>query len=347
MENDLNMQNPEISEEVMKELNISNIEDYRKIIMDDKKSQNKINKSKRDEKIKSKSKTQIKNENRKKEQILQRIVKNTQRNNVLDSLAKFNTEEALKNLEKLESSRNLTLRKRKNSKDISHRHSIEMNSNKDKSISSVDNDEILSEPQFKDNPELIKNVNNVINKDENDDINNEKYSININKMGSITDPWKLLDPSTKEQILSEIKNFRKKEDLTETQIDDDFINDIEIPTKDNTILIKRDNEIEQARLELPILKYEQEIMDNINHSLVTIISGETGSGKSTQIPQFLFEYGYTKTLGHIAITQPRRLAAIALSNRVSVELNLKFGIDVGYQIRFDSQNCSEKTEIKV
>lgn len=61
---------------------------------------------------------------------------------------------------------------------------------------------------------------------------------------------------------------------------------------------------------------EQEIVETINNHLVTLICGETGSGKSTQIGQFLIENNYHQ-FGKVAITQPRRLAAIALASRVA------------------------------
>ncbi len=74
---------------------------------------------------------------------------------------------------------------------------------------------------------------------------------------------------------------------------------------------------------------EQEIMDSINNNLVTIICGQTGSGKSTQLPQFLIQNGYGNPLGYdrgmIGITQPRRIAAISLAKRVSEEINVELG----------------------
>lgn len=108
--------------------------------------------------------------------------------------------------------------------------------------------------------------------------------------------------------------------------------------------VHRSPEIQKARLELPIINEEQHIIETIRYNDVVILSGETGSGKTTQIPQFLYEAGYTSNDRLIGITEPRRVAAISMSERVAKELSLTSD-EVSYQIRF-SGNVTPKTIIK-
>lgn len=68
---------------------------------------------------------------------------------------------------------------------------------------------------------------------------------------------------------------------------------------------------------------------------ILIIEGETGSGKTTQIPQYLVEAGYTKDKKKIGCTQPRRVAAMSVAARVAEEMGVKLGNEVGYSIRFE------------
>jgi pre-mRNA-splicing factor ATP-dependent RNA helicase DHX38/PRP16 len=75
-----------------------------------------------------------------------------------------------------------------------------------------------------------------------------------------------------------------------------------------------------------------------------VVIGETGSGKTTQLTQFLHEEGYSN-YGLIGCTQPRRVAAMSVAQRVSEEMEVELGAEVGYSIRFE--DCtSEKTVIK-
>ncbi|EMR08041.1 hypothetical protein PNEG_03483 [Pneumocystis murina B123] len=112
--------------------------------------------------------------------------------------------------------------------------------------------------------------------------------------------------------------------------------------------IKRNEDVEKIRSNLPIILEEQQIMEAIFNNLCVVICGETGSGKTTQIPQFLFEAGFgndqSDTPGMIGVTQPRRVAAISMANRVAYELG-ELGEKVAYQVRFDT-NIKCSTAIK-
>ncbi|XP_013115687.2 probable ATP-dependent RNA helicase kurz [Stomoxys calcitrans] len=108
--------------------------------------------------------------------------------------------------------------------------------------------------------------------------------------------------------------------------------------------VLRNPEIQAARLKLPILAEEQQVMEVINENNIIIVAGETGSGKTTQIPQFLYEAGYCENGKLIGITEPRRVAAIAMSKRVATEMNLS-DKEVSYLIRFEG-NVTPETKIK-
>ncbi|ODV92620.1 hypothetical protein CANCADRAFT_22192 [Tortispora caseinolytica NRRL Y-17796] len=105
-------------------------------------------------------------------------------------------------------------------------------------------------------------------------------------------------------------------------------------------LIERPDEIQEQRVALPIHAEEHRIMEAVLHHSVVIICGDTGSGKTTQVPQFLVEYGFSDhdgpCPGMIGVTQPRRVAAVSMAARVKKELGLSDKL-VGYQIRFDSE----------
>tara|TARA_R110002073_G_scaffold239285_1_gene400631 strand:+ start:140504 stop:144394 length:3891 start_codon:yes stop_codon:yes gene_type:complete len=97
--------------------------------------------------------------------------------------------------------------------------------------------------------------------------------------------------------------------------------------------------------ELPVSSRREEIKEVIKNNQVVIICGETGSGKTTQLPKMCLELGFGvgALIGH---TQPRRIAARSVASRIADELNVKGGQQVGSKIRF-SDSTSDKTLIKV
>lgn len=158
--------------------------------------------------------------------------------------------------------------------------------------------------------------------------------------------------------------------------------------------VRRYHSVVESRSELPVVRSEAEVMDALADNDVIVIAGETGSGKTTQVPQFLWEAGYGTPYavlqpiptaaarekqqrpnalfrgfpGMIGVTQPRRVAAIAMAHRVATELGHPLGggasdtlpankesaantptspaSPVGYQVRFDSSTVGPATRLK-
>eukprot|EP00930_Biecheleria_cincta_P012988 TRINITY_DN11806_c0_g1_i1.p1 TRINITY_DN11806_c0_g1~~TRINITY_DN11806_c0_g1_i1.p1 ORF type:complete len:1134 (+),score=256.93 TRINITY_DN11806_c0_g1_i1:114-3515(+) len=94
--------------------------------------------------------------------------------------------------------------------------------------------------------------------------------------------------------------------------------------------------IKEQREGLPIFKLRNELLQAIKDNQVLIVIGETGSGKTTQITQYMAEAGYTAR-GVIGCTQPRRVAAMSVAKRVAEEYGCRIGQEVGYAIRFEDQ----------
>ncbi|XP_063963631.1 probable ATP-dependent RNA helicase DHX34 isoform X2 [Lytechinus pictus] len=83
---------------------------------------------------------------------------------------------------------------------------------------------------------------------------------------------------------------------------------------------------------LPIARYKETIVEAVRKNSVVIVAGDTGCGKSTQVPQYLMSAGFDS----VAVTQPRRIACISLAKRVGYETLHEYGSQVGYQIRFET-----------
>ncbi|SPN97699.1 probable pre-mRNA splicing protein PRP2 [Cephalotrichum gorgonifer] len=108
---------------------------------------------------------------------------------------------------------------------------------------------------------------------------------------------------------------------------------------------KKAMSIQDTRKSLPIYAYRDDFLAAMEAHQILIIVGETGSGKTTQLPQYLHEAGYTKNGMKVGCTQPRRVAAMSVAARVAEEVGVKVGREVGYSVRFEDAT-SDKTVIK-
>ena len=198
--------------------------------------------------------------------------------------------------------------------------------------------------------------------DDKKDNKHDKYSEDIKEKGPNYEHRKWED----EQVNAAIMEFGSKdaklrhkpekdyEYLLEDEID--FVKQLSIPGKNDAKKTKEDldpalktkKSLKETRKSLPIYAYRDELLKAIKENQVIIVEGETGSGKTTQIPQYLFEDGYTNINGEkkkVGCTQPRRVAAMSVAARVAQEMGFKLGMEVGYSIRFE--DCtSERTVVK-
>lgn len=102
-----------------------------------------------------------------------------------------------------------------------------------------------------------------------------------------------------------------------------------------------------VRKKLPVYQFKDKLIETVGNNQIVIVEGETGSGKTTQIPQFLVEAGFvTPGQNCVACTQPRRVAATSIAARVAEEMDVKLGQEVGYTIRFEDMSDQYRTVLK-
>lgn len=105
------------------------------------------------------------------------------------------------------------------------------------------------------------------------------------------------------------------------------------------VLINRPSKIQEARQELPILSDEGTVLEAVAENDFVVLCGETGSGKTTQVPQFLYEAGFCAR-GMIGMTEPRRIAATSAAERIRYEM-CKTEAEVAHHIRYENKTTKE------
>jgi ATP-dependent RNA helicase DHX8/PRP22 len=115
-------------------------------------------------------------------------------------------------------------------------------------------------------------------------------------------------------------------------------------SKDQSLGRRTNMTIKQQRESLPVYRFRSELIKAVEDNQLLIVVGDTGSGKTTQLTQYLAEAGFANN-GMIGCTQPRRVAAMSVAKRVAEEVGCQLGQEVGYTIRFE--DCtSPATKIK-
>eukprot|EP00924_Labyrinthula_sp_SR-Ha-C_P000860 augustus_masked-scaffold_7-processed-gene-6.51-mRNA-1 protein AED:0.03 eAED:0.04 QI:0/-1/0/1/-1/1/1/0/915 len=154
-------------------------------------------------------------------------------------------------------------------------------------------------------------------------------------------------------VLDTRKSFKeeKQYDFVFDEGIDFVVGDVVAGSKDKPAVlpeVAKKLSIKEHRRTLPIYKLKEEFLRVVEDNQIVVVVGQTGSGKTTQIPQYLLDelsLFKGKPKYKIGITQPRRVAAMAVASRVSVERSVKLGHEVGFSVRFEDQT-SEKTRIK-
>ena len=132
--------------------------------------------------------------------------------------------------------------------------------------------------------------------------------------------------NSKTQCSSNNKNFNNS---------DNYSNRNEEQTSKNNFNYKKKL---KTKKDLPIFPFKNEILEKIEQNRVIIISGNTGCGKSTQVPQYIYN---SDNKCKILMTQPRRIAAVSIAKRLAEEMNLKIGYKVGYHVSMNPNFCKD------
>uniref|UniRef100_A0A158Q929 Helicase ATP-binding domain-containing protein n=1 Tax=Elaeophora elaphi TaxID=1147741 RepID=A0A158Q929_9BILA len=131
-------------------------------------------------------------------------------------------------------------------------------------------------------------------------------------------------------------DVREKDDLDLREVPEHVLSEYTFALSsfiayENRVKFNQLRRLRASQKNLPIWEKRDEILETLQNAKILLIAGDTGCGKSTQVPQYLLDAGYDR----IVCTQPRRIAAIALARRVAYETLNEYGSKIAYQIRFE------------
>lgn len=209
-------------------------------------------------------------------------------------------------------------------------------------------DDYVSEGRIdlKKKEQLLKNITRIEKKER----EQEWYDNQVSRAQKINQLTKLKKDSANENDIKEYEYIFDKSQMIKyiPDISEDEMKELENKIELEELIEqeeKRVRSIEETKKSLPVYEYRDELLEAVEKYPVLIVVGETGSGKTTQLPQYLYEEGYAANNKIIGCTQPRRMAAVSVATRVADELGTKVGDKVGYSIRFDEKS-SNNTIIK-
>lgn len=190
-----------------------------------------------------------------------------------------------------------------------------------------------------------------------DVLNAQLYDKSDNKKNRYENQWELQQTKKAQALNTNVSDDIVVKDLEKYEYvfdEEQFVKfDAEEKTGDDQQttelpLIKPARDITEVRKSLPAYKYREDFLKIVDENQIIVVVGETGSGKTTQLPQYLYEAGYCEKDGKklmVGCTQPRRVAATSVAARVAEEVQVNLGQEVGYSVRFDDKS-SDKTVIK-
>ena len=156
----------------------------------------------------------------------------------------------------------------------------------------------------------------------------------------------LTDSAISMDIRPKVKFWKPGTDVPGSHIEEERQNIVESAASSVIYNPNASLSIERQRQGLPVFRYRNHILYLVENYRTVVIVGETGCGKSTQIPQYLVEAGWAAGGRVITVTEPRRVAAITVATRVAEERGVVLGDEVGFAVRFDSRCDPSSTRLK-